>query len=166
MPIIVAILAVVIVGLGAALYFIPSDSASTPAPVPVNETIVQEANRTEEMQAAEEMTIKNDPVPTPQAATAAIAYTENTSYLTPARTEHKMAVTLTVADGVVTDASVTYDGQSSGFSNPNHERFDAAYKTEVIGKKLSEVSLSRVGGASLTSKAFNEAVAKIVAQQS
>ena len=63
MPIIVAILAVVIVGLGAALYFIPTDSASTPTPTPVNETVVQEANRTEEMQAAEEMTIKNDPRP-------------------------------------------------------------------------------------------------------
>ncbi len=167
MPIIVAILAVVIVGLGAALYFIPSDSKDTPTPTPVNETVVPEtANRTEEMQAAEEMTIKNDPVPTPQAATPAVAYTENSSYLTPARTEHKMAVTLSIADGIVTDASVTYDGQSDGFSNPNHERFNAAYKTEVIGKKLSDVSLSRVGGASLTSKAFNEAVAKIVAQQS
>jgi hypothetical protein len=76
-----------------------------------------------------------------------------------------MAVTLTVASGVVTDAAITYDGQSSGFSNPNHERFDAAYKAEVIGKNLSEVSLSRVGGASLTSKAFNDAVAKIAAQQ-
>ena len=77
-----------------------------------------------------------------------------------------MAVTLSVADGIVTDASVTFDGQSSGFSNPNHERFNAAYKPEVVGKKLTEVSLSRVGGASLTSKAFNDAVAKIVAQQS
>lgn len=188
MPIVVAILAVIIVGLGAALFLIPNEKTPVSNSAPVNETVVEgtaqannettpitptpasgtkveDANRTEEMQAVEEMMVKNDPAPTPEVATPAATYTENVSYLTPARTEHKMAVTLSVADGVVTDASVTYDGKSTGFSSPHHERFNAAYKTEVVGKKLSEVSLSRVGGASLTSKAFNDAVAKIVAEQ-
>jgi hypothetical protein len=81
MPIIVAILAVVIVGLGAALYFIPSDSKDTPAPTPVNETVVPEtANRTEEMQAVEEATVTTTPAPTE--TTTGVAFTENVSYLT------------------------------------------------------------------------------------
>ena len=34
-------------------------------------------------------------------------------------------------------------------------------KTLVVGKKLETISLSRVGGASLTTNAFNEALAEV-----
>jgi hypothetical protein len=34
----------------------------------------------------------------------------------------------------------------------------------VIGENISDINLSRVGGASLTTEAFNEAVAQIAAQ--
>src|SRR3989344_1271792 len=84
---------------------------------------------------------------------------------TPARTTLEIDVTLTVEGGIVTDANVVYDN-GEGFSNPNQERFDGAYKAEVIGKPLNDISLSRVGGASLTSNAFNEALEIIRTQQS
>ncbi len=160
MPIVVAILGVIIVVMGAALFLIP-DKSETQSDTPV--VVTEEVNRTEQMEATEETLVSTDPNPTPE-PTVGASFTENVSYLTPARTEHKMAVTLTVEGGVVTDSSIVYDG-GEGFSNPNQERFDAAYKVEVIGKPLSDIALSRVGGASLTSEAFNQAVVKIAASQ-
>ncbi len=36
-----------------------------------------------------------------------------------------------------------------------------AYESQVIGKKLDAIKLSRVGGASLTTGGFNDALAKV-----
>lgn len=162
MPIVVAVLGIIIVVLGAAFFLIP---APTNTPDQTTTVVSEEVNRTEEMQAKEEMVVETEVSSTTDSSMEAKSYTENVSYLTPARTEHKMAVTLKVANGVVTEADVVYDG-GAGFSNQNQERFDGAFASEVVGKPLAEISLSRVGGASLSSAAFNEAVAKIVAQQS
>lgn len=86
-------------------------------------------------------------------------YTADASYFTPRNTKHDIAVSLTLADNVVVAADVSYDGGDP--KNGNHERFEAAFAAEVIGVALDDVSLSRTGGASLTSEAFNEAVASI-----
>jgi hypothetical protein len=83
------------------------------------------------------------------------------NYITPSRIPLELAVILTVENNTITDASVSYEKDGS-YATPNQARFDGAYKTEVIGKNIKEVSLSRVGGASLTTNAFNEAVAKII----
>jgi uncharacterized protein with FMN-binding domain len=93
-------------------------------------------------------------------------FTESSSYVTPKKTTFSIDLTLTVSDDIITDASIAYDGKSEGFSTPGQERFDAEYKEEVIGKNIKEVSLSRVGGASLTSKSFNEAVDKMLEKAS
>ena len=166
MPIVVAILGVVIVVMGVLLFTL-SPKAETPAVV---ET--QEMNRTETMEVEEEATIEVAPVSETEATNddeqatvvAANTFSGTGSYLTPARTTHELEVTLTVQDGIVTAADVIYDG-GEGFSNPNQERFDAAFEAQVIGKSLDNISLSRVGGASLTTEAFNQAVAAIKAQQ-
>ena len=91
-------------------------------------------------------------------------YTVAASYFTPRRTKHDMDITLTIVDDVITAATITYDGEVA--SSPNHTRFDEAYRAEVIGKPLEQVSLSRTGGASLTSAAFNEALVEIKTQAS
>lgn len=91
-------------------------------------------------------------------------FSATASYFTPKRTEHEMLVTLTLKDRVVVSADVTYDGGAA--VTPSHSAFHATYEAEVIGKSLNEISLSRVGGASLTSDAFNEAVAEIRAERS
>jgi hypothetical protein len=165
MPIVVAVLGVVIVVMGI-LFFTLSPAEQTP----VVET--EEMNRTESMEVEAEATIEINPVDetptslddsTPEVV-AARTFTGSGTYLTPARSSHKLDVTLTIEAGVVTAAEVVYD-DGDGFSNPNQERFDGAYEAQVIGKSLSEISLSRVGGASLTTAAFNEAVAEIRAQQ-
>ncbi len=51
-----------------------------------------------------------------------------------------------------------------GYQHPLQERCYGAYETQVVGKKLEDISLTRGGGASLTSKAFNEAIANIIDQ--
>ncbi len=168
MPIVVIILGIIIVALGAVVVFVPK-----PDETPTEIAPVEEVNRTESMELEEESLVESEAETnpdtgiisdTPESVTA-VTFTETGSYLTPARTSHELAVSLTLEDGIVTAADVVYDG-GEGFSNPNQERFDGAFAAEVIGKPLSEISLSRVGGASLTTNAFNEAVAKIAAASS
>lgn len=101
--------------------------------------------------------------PTTETSFADGSYTTQASYFTPRRTEHLMDITLTVENDVVTDASIIWDGDATP-KTPSHSGFDVAYKAEVVGQPLSEINLSRVGGASLTSDAFNEAVDTIEAE--
>lgn len=158
MPILVITLALIIAG-GSYVYFI------TPAPETTPETT--EMNRSPETEQSEEREVTDSdqsPDSDTSTDTEPSTYTASANYMTPARTEHDIAVTLTLdSDGVVTDADVVYD-DSTGYSNANQERFDNAYKNEVVGVPLENISLSRVGGASLTSGAFNEAVEKISAE--
>lgn len=93
-------------------------------------------------------------------------YSADASYLTPRRTEHEITVELTVADGIVTEADVTYGGPNGTTENPNQASFDEAFRAEVVGQPIDEIELSRVGGASLTSNAFNEALGNIEAEAS
>jgi hypothetical protein len=83
-------------------------------------------------------------------------------YRSPAKVQESITVNFTVTDGVVTAVSSSYN-EGKG-ENGYQKRFDGAYQTLVVGKKLSDISLSRIGGASLTSAAFNEAVKDALAQ--
>ncbi len=87
------------------------------------------------------------------------SYTVRASYYTPRRVEHLMDITVRVENDRVVDASILYDGKKA--ETPSHLNFDKAFKSEVIGKPLDAISLSRVGGASLTSTAFNEAMVEV-----
>jgi hypothetical protein len=84
------------------------------------------------------------------------------SYFTPKRTEHDIMVMLELEDEIIVDANVTYDGGSA--VTPSHKGFEGAYGQAVIGQNINTIELSRVGGASLTSDAFNDAVADIRVQ--
>lgn len=109
--------------------------------------------------------VVDTPTPTTPPATTTYgdgSYTAAASYFTPARKEHELDVTLTIESDEVTKVSILYDGGSA--STNSLKRFDNAYEPEVIGVSLEDLSLSRVGGASLTSEAFNEAVDTIKQQ--
>lgn len=166
MPIILIIGAIVIaIGFGVVFFFSPAD------PTPTDDTQLDPAAemniRVEDVEEMNDDTIKNNE---PEAEPAAVTGTAGTyqasgEYLTPARTQHSVDVTLTLSDGIVTDSTVLFDGKTEGeYSNDNQARFADAYKAEVIGKPLGAISLARVGGASLTSRAFNEAVVKIATE--
>jgi len=94
--------------------------------------------------------------------TAAQTFVAETSYFTPRRTQHNMVITFELTGETVTDINVDYDGAPA--ATPAHMGFDSAYKSEVLGENINNIQLSRVGGASLTSTAFNEAVAEVRAQ--
>lgn len=139
MPYIIAVLVIAVLGIGFTLY----QSKETEGVNPPAVTTTTE---------------------TPAATQKAIVYrngtyTAKTTYRTPKQAEYLMDVSLTLADDTVTDASVVY---SQGAENdPNAQKFEAAYKAQVIGKKIDSINLSRVGGASLTTTAFNNALTNI-----
>ncbi len=89
--------------------------------------------------------------------------TVNTTYRAPENSNHTMTVTLTLKGDVVTASSIVYGGDKVGESTKYQNRFMAAYESQVIGKKLDSIKLSRVGGASLTTNGFNDALAKVKA---
>lgn len=98
-------------------------------------------------------------------STAAYAdgtYTAEGSYQTP-ETVEEISVTLTLADGVVTDVEVTGDPQAPE-SKQYQGQFIDGIADEVDGKALDDLNVSRVAGSSLTSGGFNKAVESIKEQ--
>ena len=83
-------------------------------------------------------------------------YNADGQYQTPGGLE-SIGVTVTLVDGVVTDASIDQEGKT-GEAKEYQARFVSAFKSGVIGKKITDVSLSRVAGSSLTPIGFNNAI--------
>lgn len=81
------------------------------------------------------------------------------TYKTPNNDIYSMNVSLTLEDDTVTESNIVYVDKAS--NSPSVKRFEAAYRNEVIGKNIDTINLSRVGGASLTSNAFNQALTTI-----
>lgn len=149
MPYLIALIILVVAGIAFAV--MQSDSTEPNAEV-AEPTEVTSRNAEEESPSEPEVS-----------STGGTSYQSEATYLTPARIEHTVGVNLTVADGIVTDATVLYNGSEPETAQQGN--FENAYRSEVIGKRLEDLELSRVGGASLTSNAFNEAVDNIIAEQ-
>lgn len=86
-------------------------------------------------------------------------YTKTGSYSTPGGTE-SVTVTATLTGGNVSEISATGSARG-GNSAQFQSQFLGAFKQQVVGKDIDDVSLSRVSGSSLTSNGFNEAIAQI-----
>jgi hypothetical protein len=94
-------------------------------------------------------------------------YTDGTyevqgDYVSPAGPSH-VIVELTIADDIVTDVTVTplaTDTTSLGFQT----QFADGIAAVVVGKDIDTLAVSRVGGSSLTSGGFNDALAQIKAE--
>ncbi|MGN7860039.1 FMN-binding protein [Microbacterium sp. 22303] len=86
-------------------------------------------------------------------------YTADGSYQTP-ETVEKITVDLTVSQDTVTKVEVTGDPQASETKH-YQSQFIGGIAAQVVGKKLDDISVSRVSGSSLTSKGFNQALATI-----
>ncbi|MDQ1127771.1 uncharacterized protein with FMN-binding domain [Microbacterium sp. SORGH_AS 505] len=86
-------------------------------------------------------------------------YTADGTYQTPESVE-EISVTLTLADGTVTDVEVT--GEPKARETRQYQGdFIGGIQDEVVGKKLDDLSVDKVGGSSLTSGGFNAAVKEI-----
>lgn len=102
---------------------------------------------------------------TPESGTYADGtYTAEGAYQTPESVE-SVSVTLTLADGVVTDVTVTGDPQARE-SEQYQAQFIAGIADEVVGVSIDDLDVDRVAGSSLTSGGFNEAVEAIKEQAS
>lgn len=87
------------------------------------------------------------------------SYTATGSYTTPGGTE-SITITVTLSGNSVSDVSAT-GSASRGDSGEYQSRFLSGYKSQVVGKSIDSISLSRVAGSSLTSNGFNAALTKI-----
>jgi uncharacterized protein with FMN-binding domain len=89
-------------------------------------------------------------------------YSADGNYVSPNGTE-TVGVELTLAGGAVSDVKITQHP-----SNPNTRKFQGEFaggiKSQIVGKKLDEIKVSKVAGSSLTSGGFNAAVTKIKSQ--
>ena len=101
--------------------------------------------------------------PTTSAAAATTykdgTYTATGSYQSPGGTE-SVTITLTIAGDTITDAS----GQGGATRPPSSQyqgEFLDNFASQIVGKNIDEVSLSKVAGSSLTSGGFNEALQTI-----
>ncbi len=88
-------------------------------------------------------------------------HTVTTNYIAPGNANHTVTVAFTLNDDKITSSAITYGGDSVEVSSGFQKKFTESYETEVIGKKIDDIKLSRVGGASLTTAAFNDAIAKL-----
>lgn len=86
-------------------------------------------------------------------------YTVSDTYPSPGGIED-IKVVLTVKDNTVSAVEVTQEANQRE-SAEYQGRFQEGYKSKVIGKALSSLSLSRSSGASLTTNAFNDALEEI-----
>ncbi len=99
---------------------------------------------------------------TPTASLKNGSYSATGSYQTPGGQE-QISVQVTLSDGVITDASVTQQGKT-GEAQEYQSKFVSGFKSQVVGKKIDEVSLTRVAGSSLTPIGFNSAIDDIEKQ--
>ncbi len=86
-------------------------------------------------------------------------YSASIDYMVP-KSDNTITVQMTIDNGKVTAVKTTHDysDRESDFYIAN---FDSLIQQEVTGKKIEELSVGRVGGASLTSNAFEDAIATI-----
>lgn len=125
-------------------------------------TAAAETTTAAETTAAETASAAADTASTGSSAYADGTYEAEGSYQSPAGQE-SVGVSLTLADGKVTAVTVTPKATDS-----NSVRFQGEFKdgisSEVVGKSLDEIEVSKVSGSSLTSGGFNEAVDSIKAE--
>lgn len=93
-------------------------------------------------------------------------YKSNIAYKIPNGSSETIHVGITLTDGVISDITFTTDTPGHDISKAKIAAFTQALNNgaDLKGKKLSEVSVVRLGGASLTSSAFMEAIGQIRAQ--
>ncbi len=108
------------------------------------------------------------PTPTPTPSTIPTSgykdgtYKATVSYFVP-HDQNSMTATITIANGEITGVSTTNqygDHESASYIND----FKSSISNAVVGKKIDKASVGRVGGASLTSEAFNEALDQVMNQ--
>lgn len=82
-------------------------------------------------------------------------YTASTSYTVPGGANNSIDTTLTISGGKVTAVTArngTYDRQSQNYVDWFEQQLDS----EIVGQSVEGLSPNRIGGASLTTYAFDQ----------
>lgn len=90
------------------------------------------------------------------------SYDATGTYTSPGGAE-EIEVKVTLKDNVITDSEVISKATRSE-SKEYQGKFLDGYKSQVIGKNINQVNLTKVSGSSLTPKGFNDAITKIKAE--
>lgn len=138
-----------------------TEAASKTTTKPVTTT----ATKTQTTTPATTTTTTTSPTPAPVSTAPPSVYRDGTysvttSYRVPEASAQTMGVTITIVKDIVTTVSLNKtatDGTSYAYQNV----FEGSYKSFVVGKNIASISLSRVSGASLTSRSFNDALSAI-----
>jgi hypothetical protein len=86
-------------------------------------------------------------------------YKADIKYTSPAGSE-SMKMELVIADDQI--SSINLEAEAENSTSIGHQnRFKSAINSQVVGKKIDELSLSRVAGASLTTGGFNNTLNSI-----
>lgn len=86
-------------------------------------------------------------------------YTATVSYQVPSGSE-SITVTTHLENDVITEVDAVHSGNDRKSARAQ-QSFDSVYKSLVIGKKISDLQLNAVSGASLTTVAFLQAIEKL-----
>ncbi|MBP9852804.1 MAG: hypothetical protein QG629_254 [Patescibacteria group bacterium] len=90
-------------------------------------------------------------------------YSTTAKYQVPHGYQNSIAVKATIKDGKIT--SVSTDDTYSDHESRNYiDAFESDVENTVVGQYLGDFSASRIGGASLTTMAFDEAIQTITSQ--
>ncbi len=133
-------------GIGGYKLFATPDSSVSPTPAP---TAAVQSSQVASVQPS---------ASTPAAITTSAykdgTYNAQASYRVPHGGNNTVSAQVTVAGGKISDVTVN-DSFTDGESESYVSGFESEIKSTIKGQSLSDISVSRVGGASLTSEAFN-----------
>lgn len=160
-PAIISIIVVVLIGIAAgAVYAVNNTKQTSNSDETTDSQAAEQTTSSDETTSTEESTAADSSTSADAASTYADGtYTATGSYSTPGGNE-SITVTVTLAGDTI--SSVSAEGSASrGDSSQYQSKFLSGYKSQVVGKDIDSVSLSRVSGSSLTSSGFNAAIEKI-----
>ncbi len=86
-------------------------------------------------------------------------FTATSDYYVP-HGQEQIRVDLTLKDGTITDAAIQNSASNSD-SSFFQQDFADAYKSYVVGKKISDLRMQVIAGASETSQGFKDALSQI-----
>lgn len=161
-PIIVGSLAVIaIVGVGGYIYASGATNDQTSNNAGTEPSVVQASDTTTQSNTTQTTTPTSEISDTSSSVYANGTYTATTSYAVPRGFQNTIKVTVTVDNGTISAVSATheYEDRESEFYV---DAFDADISAAVGGDTIDDAYAGRVGGASLTSNAFNDALQTIV----
>ncbi len=152
-PAVISIIIIVLIGAGVGAFYLANNE---------QEVDSQDTNTQTSTSSSDESSADDGAPTSPSSLDSAYAngtYSATGNYSTPGGTEN-VTVEVMLKGGIVESVEAT--GSATGGNSAQYQsQFLSAYQSEVVGKPIDEVRLSRVAGSSLTSSGFNDALETI-----